>query len=815
LSLELKRVRLQSLARVLSGKGNLSLTFGKVPCTDLKNITLISFEKEIEKGVAASRAECWLSEKATCAHEAGHIRFTSKDVWEKAVRHSRQMTTLLNIVEDSRIERCMANAFPGTLMWFRFSNEYIFSNRKDWGTGPKALYGGLISYALVGMIPKPIKEQEEIANLIEKCAKYLDMGRVEKDTQGAYECCAKIWDIIKDFVGSYMPAGSLPGTLGTKSPEKAPDGELDPRREPKKAPKKEPKRDEYSEEGSESSPAGDETKESPESEERKSGEDGRKKAEPDTDKEENIGELGSSDEPSSESDTSSETGLTDESASISESESSDGSSSGSEVADKLDTSGESDYSDEPHSTEDSSDKTGSGIPEDSHDEPEEAYESSGESGEMYDSSDELEETDDTDGSEGTDSGYPESSGEMDGLEPPEDECLEPPDDFFGDSGILDNSTGSGDSHDGFDHGDDECPEGTDGDCAGEMDCPGPSGMSTGYSEDEPADYDDIDMGDYEGLLGEVEDELEKLKEAASRAEKFEPAESPRISEEEVTVELSRGIHDGCVFILRTLKSDRDTKCRYEEMYKGIKGHVNKTVNEIRKILEYKATLKERNLRKGALDSGSLWKLRVKDTKVFCKVREPNDTPKMVIYLLVDCSGSMRMKKMEYAKESACLLYEVCQKLKIPVNVTGFTGEVSSHRDVTHLRVVDFDDAPDKKYSIAGLGALLQNRDGYSIRVAKKELLLRNEPQKVLMVLSDGMPAMPYKKYLLKPGEDDTSLAVREAEKSGIGVIGLFFGNAEDVPHAQKIYNNLIYVKDVSVLPLAVARVLKKTIERLG
>ncbi|MGB9804556.1 hypothetical protein, partial [Desulfofundulus sp.] len=120
---ELKRVRLQSLARVLSNKGDLVLKFGTGAYTDLEGITLVPFEGEIERGVPASAAECWVAMKAACAHEAGHIRFTDKNVWQEAVRRGGNLLAcLLNIIEDARIERCMSNIYPGAMLWFRFVN---------------------------------------------------------------------------------------------------------------------------------------------------------------------------------------------------------------------------------------------------------------------------------------------------------------------------------------------------------------------------------------------------------------------------------------------------------------------------------------------------------------------------------------------------------------------------------------------------------------------------------------------------------------------------------------------------------------------
>ncbi|MGB9825362.1 MAG: cobaltochelatase CobT-related protein, partial [Desulfofundulus sp.] len=265
--------------------------------------------------------------------------------------------------------------------------------------------------------------------------------------------------------------------------------------------------------------------------------------------------------------------------------------------------------------------------------------------------------------------------------------------------------------------------------------------------------------------------------------------------------------------LKKLDPDRYARVEYEDLYSGVKGYVSRTVEEIRRVLEYRAAVRERNLRKGKLDCGALWKLRTGDPGIFYRVSEPGDTPRLAVYLLVDCSGSMMGPRMRAARGAACLLYEVCERLKVPVSVTGFTGMVSSGSDVTHYRAVGFGEA-DRKHAIARLEAVSENRDGYSIRVAVRELLLRNEEQKVLIVLSDGMPCMPYLDYAGRRGVRDTALAVREAERAGVGVIGLYFGPESHLAQAQRIYSNLVYVRDIGVLPRALGRVLKKVIAGL-
>ncbi|MBF7084400.1 hypothetical protein IT084_15715 [Desulfallas sp. Bu1-1] len=799
--IELKRARLQALARVLSARGKLTLMFGDTPCTDLKNIILRLTEGEIVPGVPATGAECWIAMKASVAHESAHIRFTSKSAWDQATRHSRLMAHLVNIIEDARIERCMSNLYPGTMLWFRFINDYIFLKTRDWGTGPKALMGGLICYAVVGRLPAQIEEQSEIAELIYRCAPHIDRGRLGPDTETVCECAREIFSIIHDFLESYAPP-PLPATLGSPKPEKAPEGKLDPRRKPslpkREQPEEKPEmRDEPDATCGDGEP-GDNPEEAPDTKDYETW-DHTDNKEHDEEKPKDEPGRESVDDGTGENADNSRSGVD----SPGKPEPGDDESEPDESTDETE--------DDPEAGFDGEETGGKTGEDDEKTEPGykakgdgEETEPGGEAGEDDDDSDEPESAPDDD----TDNDLPHKSDPDDqshddlpedepdgGL--PKDDSGDDPDE------VPDDDLLEGNPDDDLD---DDLPEDDNLDESGEDEYIGDSGD------------DSIDLGEYAELVNEAGEELSTIESSSSRAEKAEAKMViPDIDPENITGELSRDIHRGCEFVLeKDLKITDHSREIYEQIYSNVRPHINKTTEEIRKILEYKTTYLERNLRKGKVHGNSLWKLHVKDPRVFCKTSEPNDIPKLAVYLLVDCSGSMTGKNIAEARKSACLLYETCSSalIKIPVNITGFTSEIRVINDVVHKRFISFDDPYDKRYSIAGIAARHQNRDGYSIRVATRELLLRPEQQKVLIVLSDGMPVAAYLEYRGKTGIRDTALAVREAERQGLGVIGLYFGSPAYLPQAQKIYNNCIYVSNVSVLPQVIGRVLKKVVSSL-
>ncbi len=782
---EIVRDRLQTLARILSGRGKLTLTFGRTSETDFKSITL-RYMDTIVPGVPASRAECLLAMKAACAHEAGHIHFTSDGVMKEAVRESPVLGILFNIVEDARIERCMANAYPGTLTWFRFMNDYIFIHRPDWGEGPQALLGGLVSYAVIGRVPEKI-DDPEILKLIEKCAPVIDRGRLEKNSRGALECAREIWGIIKDYVKSWTPP-EAPKMFGSGEAKEAPPGSLDPRRKPviKPVPKTS---EESGDKPGESEPEAVETGGS-------SGcpKDGGKPGGPEETKRdcESGGPI-SKEKPGEPTGDHPEKG---------------GGETPGESEDPEETPEVEDgpgYSKSDESPEEPPGCKEAGKTPEEPDTGEDAAEAAGEP----DSGEDTGETPEGCGGTGESSGPEEATGD------PGDEAREEKPEGAPD-GMLDAHSGK-EEHDHLE-GPHDYPEGDSEDIDGpdeEFTDDIPDGHTDLEEGDEFPDEDPIDLGDYDELLEAAEDEIESIESAASREEKSREPEPASIDPEKIMAEFSEDIHRGCRLVIKEkFPVTEATRLEYDKLLAGVRPYVNRTVQEIRKILEYRATLRERGLKKGKLDCGALWKLGTKDPGVFYKVRQPDDIPKLAVYLLVDCSGSMKHgAKMEKARQAACLLAEACIALKIPVNVTGFTAEVYYSNDVTHYRVLGFNEV-DGRHKINFLRARCENRDGYSIRVAVKELELRPEEKKVLVVLSDGLPVSPYMDYYGDKGVADTAKAVRWAEKRGIGVIGLFFGSERDLPQAQVMYNNLIFVADIEVLPQTVGRVLKKVIQNL-
>ena len=104
-----------------------------------------------------------------------------------------------------------------------------------------------------------------------------------------------------------------------------------------------------------------------------------------------------------------------------------------------------------------------------------------------------------------------------------------------------------------------------------------------------------------------------------------------------------------------------------------------------------------------------------------------------------------------------------------------------------------------------------NRDGYSIRIAAKELSMRPEKKKILFVLSDGEPAHSIDRYYGPKGNMDTRRAVSETDRSNITVIGIHFGNTPSGTH-KLMYPNLVY-SAIESLPSVLGATLKRALTK--
>lgn len=205
-------------------------------------------------------------------------------------------------------------------------------------------------------------------------------------------------------------------------------------------------------------------------------------------------------------------------------------------------------------------------------------------------------------------------------------------------------------------------------------------------------------------------------------------------------------------------------------------------NEFKKLLNYRQTT-ARNQKKGRLDSNKLWKLSMHDGNVFYKENN-NKNGGCAVYILIDLSGSTEGVKYKLEMATAtCIEGALMNIPDVEVKTVGFShfyNDSMSHyrasgglrnrymRDETGyscMRVFkDFKEKRSKTpYAYRNSFAGGDNRDGFAIRVALDELSKHSAKNKLLLILSDGMPA--WRGESREEAMTDVKNAVHEGRKS--------------------------------------------------
>ena len=252
-----------------------------------------------------------------------------------------------------------------------------------------------------------------------------------------------------------------------------------------------------------------------------------------------------------------------------------------------------------------------------------------------------------------------------------------------------------------------------------------------------------------------------------------------------------------------------TQYHKSEAPQDIKGESLKAKKEFKKILENKSIRNSRNRRRGSLDTKSLWKLGVKDYSIFEKKGNPKNKD-FVFSILVDGSGSMSGYKYFEAYKATSMLEEALKEV-VPLKITQFTA---SSYGVIHNNIKDFDEVRGNcSWSFLNNNrANGCNMDGYSIRVALKELYKRNEKDKVLIILSDGQPNAynGYEGYL---AQTDVKEVIREGRKNNIKIFNIMFGSQSDREEMIEDFKFMYEKGIVSCAPEDINKSLLKIVER--
>lgn len=323
-----------------------------------------------------------------------------------------------------------------------------------------------------------------------------------------------------------------------------------------------------------------------------------------------------------------------------------------------------------------------------------------------------------------------------------------------------------------------------------------------------------------------QDAFEEAERALSNADKEDDQEAKRQAKEAKEDKANTITPEDLDKIAKEYKDDYFPHFRIIKFNSGqsvelsteIKKEAKKFKKEIEDIFKNKKVFNSRHKKRGVLDTTTLWQIGIKDYNVFYKKGNPKESD-YAIYVLIDGSGSMRERvdrstsKWFYASKAGAIIEEGIKEF-IPFKIATFS---SGYEENVHYIVSNFQEKgkENKAWSFYHhYSPNNGNKDGHSIRVATAELMKRPERNKLLIVLSDGLPSA-YDSD--QRGQADVRKSVREARKNGVNVVSICFGSEAHREYTmdtyKAMYQTSIISCDTQNISSELIRVLKKEITK--
>ena len=340
-------------------------------------------------------------------------------------------------------------------------------------------------------------------------------------------------------------------------------------------------------------------------------------------------------------------------------------------------------------------------------------------------------------------------------------------------------------------------------------------------EDESDDLDDESDGSEPVEPPETEEELEdRLEKESLEKLKAKLRESLESEVEREVPSIASEISDTAKTVTgyRPYSTEKDTfephPARDISAYQSIANELSGVVTTLRGrmsrvLLSQKRSRWEGNKRKGILNPAQLHQVVAKTSESVYRVRKEGLKMNTALSILIDLSGSMS-GKIQITKQTTVLLAETLNKISVPFEILGFSGDHDGSRidykdqkvfnrwgslNMYYFKKFDEPFGKDQKERIVGMHAHRENYDGESVMYAARRLLARPERKKIMFVLSDGLPAASRCQY--ETLNDHLKEVVKELEKEP-SLYLLAFGMKTSAP--KHFYRNYILVNNLGTLP---------------
>ena len=205
---------------------------------------------------------------------------------------------------------------------------------------------------------------------------------------------------------------------------------------------------------------------------------------------------------------------------------------------------------------------------------------------------------------------------------------------------------------------------------------------------------------------------------------------------------SSGTHAGVglAYVKTSPISDRESPPRSMEKYKTNKTFYDGQIKALTRMLEQDLRAAKDTegyvSSSGAVVANRAWRTQAKSNPRMFKKFSYDEVGDYVIDILLDASGSQTPRQTSIGIQ-AYILAETFSNIGIPCQITMFDRE-DEFTVLEQLR--DYDDPREKNVECFKYHARYDNRDGHAIRAVEWCIKRRPEQNKIIIVLSDGLPA---------------------------------------------------------------------------
>jgi len=235
---------------------------------------------------------------------------------------------------------------------------------------------------------------------------------------------------------------------------------------------------------------------------------------------------------------------------------------------------------------------------------------------------------------------------------------------------------------------------------------------------------------------------------------------------------------------------------------------------------------------GSVVASKAWRTQAKSNPRMFEKFSYDEVGDYVIDILLDASGSQGSRQTSIGIQ-AYILAETFSNIGIPCQITMFDRDDEFTR-LEQLR--DYDDPKEQNVECFKYRARYDNRDGHAIRAVEWCIKRRPELNKIIIVLSDGLPmdtsagtyplavkmgAMKeYDMYSIDrkwglSAVDDVAIIVRNIRASGIKVLGVYTGSPSDdigLRAERNMYgNDFAFIPDINDFAKVIGKYLHRTI----